>query len=331
MRIDDEAPYRRRLRRLAAAVAGRLIGDPRVMRAIGQAGQRLAAAEEEFRTGGIADRPVAGGLVEFQQRQPLAHRHHVVVGDRIRLQSRLRTHAPARCCRARPGATTRIMCWAGRALRWRGAAEEGLLARPERPSRWTLPITAFRVTFPSSAAIWLAESPAFPEFLQLLDAIVGPGQYRHRILPFASRRPFGSGAATPKFPQKSLLAESLSPRRARKARPNVYAEHWDGRGSELPHEMSYPTAQKLQYGVTPAQESAAERPHVPSAKHCNSIFPRHRSLRGEQAAPRPVDSYRRAHRMVPRAAPKRRHVLFSGLVVDAIAPMRASRPSPNLQ
>ena len=33
------------------------------------------------------------------------------------------------------GRATRIICWAGRALRWRGAAEEGLLARPERPSR----------------------------------------------------------------------------------------------------------------------------------------------------------------------------------------------------
>ena len=56
------------------------------MRAIGQAGERPAAAEEEFRTGGIADRPVAGGLVELQQRQPLTYRHHIVVGDRIRLQ-----------------------------------------------------------------------------------------------------------------------------------------------------------------------------------------------------------------------------------------------------
>jgi hypothetical protein len=29
----------------------------------------------------------------------------------------------------------------------------------------------------------------FPELLELLDAIVGPSQYSHRILPFASRRP----------------------------------------------------------------------------------------------------------------------------------------------
>src|SRR5262245_39063458 len=56
------------------------------------------------------------------------------------------------------------MCCAGRALRGRGAADDGLLARPERPSRCTLPITALRVTLPSSAAIWLAESPDSQSF-----------------------------------------------------------------------------------------------------------------------------------------------------------------------
>src|SRR5882724_5431022 len=74
------------LRRLATAVACRLIGDARVVRAIGQAGERLAAAEEEFRTRGIADWPMAGGFVQFQQRQALAHRHDVVKGYGIRLQ-----------------------------------------------------------------------------------------------------------------------------------------------------------------------------------------------------------------------------------------------------
>src|SRR3954471_3520469 len=52
-----------------------------------------------------------------------------------------------------------------RALRGRGDAEDGLLARPERPRRCTLPITAFRVIPPSSAAIWLAESPSVQSFL----------------------------------------------------------------------------------------------------------------------------------------------------------------------
>src|SRR5881394_3183992 len=85
------------------------------------------------------------------------------------------------------GRDTRIMCWAGRALRWRGAAEEGLLARPERPSRCTLPITALRVTFPSSGNL-AGGKAGFPQLLQLLDAIVGPGHYRHRTLPSLSRR-----------------------------------------------------------------------------------------------------------------------------------------------
>src|ERR1700678_879276 len=58
------------------------------------------------------------------------------------------------------------MCWAGRTLRGRGAADEGLFARPDRPSRCTLPITAFRVTLPSSAAIWLAERPASQSFFR---------------------------------------------------------------------------------------------------------------------------------------------------------------------
>ena len=55
--------------------------------------------------------------------------------------------------------------------------------------------------------------------------------------------------------KKSLSAESLNLRRARKAHPNVYAQHLRLTGSKLPHEMSYPTTIRLQYGVTPAQES----------------------------------------------------------------------------
>src|SRR5271154_2604670 len=81
------------------------------------------------------------------------------------------------------------------------------------------------------------------------------------------------------------------------------------RGSELPHEMSYPTAQTLQYGVTPAQESAGVRPHVPSSKHCNAIFPPHRSLADWTWVARRslggIDSYRRAPKMVPTCRPEK--------------------------
>src|SRR5512146_3445537 len=53
-----------------------------------------------------------------------------------------------------------------RALRGRGAVDDGLLARPDRPRRWTLPITALRVIPPSSAAIWLADSPSAHNFFR---------------------------------------------------------------------------------------------------------------------------------------------------------------------
>src|SRR6516162_3149022 len=58
--------------------------------------------------------------------------------------------------------------WAwGRALRGRGAAEDGDLARPDSPSRCTLPITALRVMPPSSAAIWLADNPSVQSFFSV--------------------------------------------------------------------------------------------------------------------------------------------------------------------
>src|SRR5437868_9958260 len=54
-----------------------------------------------------------------------------------------------------------------RGLRCRGIDEEGALARPERPRRCTLPMTALRVIPPNSAAIWLAESPSAHNFLSI--------------------------------------------------------------------------------------------------------------------------------------------------------------------
>src|SRR3954451_8980776 len=53
-----------------------------------------------------------------------------------------------------------------RGLRSRGTEEEGALARPERPRRWTLPITALRVIPPSSPAIWLADRPSAHNFFR---------------------------------------------------------------------------------------------------------------------------------------------------------------------
>src|SRR5258706_10862962 len=139
-----------------------------------------------------------------------------------------------------------MCCAAGGALRGRAAAEEeeGLLARPERPSRWTLPITALRVTFPSSAAIWLAESPPSQSFFSCSTRSSDQVSTVIALFPSPRAGRWGQRCGVNRL-KKSLRAESLSPRRARKTRPNVYAEHSRLRGSVLPHEMSYPTVKRL--------------------------------------------------------------------------------------
>src|SRR5712675_1827301 len=62
----------------------RLIGDAAVIAAIGRAGGGLAAAEEEIRLAGIADRPMAFLVIEFEQRAALAERNDVL--DRLDLR-----------------------------------------------------------------------------------------------------------------------------------------------------------------------------------------------------------------------------------------------------
>src|SRR5262245_21085908 len=61
-----------------AALIGRLIGDPRMVGAVGQARDGAAAAEEEVRLPRIADRPAAGLLGELEQGPALAHWDDVV-------------------------------------------------------------------------------------------------------------------------------------------------------------------------------------------------------------------------------------------------------------
>ena len=196
------------------------------MRAIGQA--RSAPCRRRRRIPGSRDRRPASG------RWPRSVPAATAAGSSAphcrrrsdRAPARPRRRGRARCCRATPGATPASSAGRDAPCAGAGAAEEGLLARPDRPSRWTLPITAFRVTFPSSAAIWLAESPPSQSFFSCSTR--SSDQVNTVIALFPSRRAGQSegGAAMPNL-QKSLRAESLSPRRARKARPNVYAEHSD--------------------------------------------------------------------------------------------------------
>ena len=104
-------------------------------------------------------------------------------------------------------------------------------------------------------------------------------------------------------------------------RPNVYVRH-EGylEGPVLPHEMSYPTGQTLQYGVTLAQESAVVRPHVPTKLsiamrlfHCTGmlrialVWHCRTAGKGRLLA---IDTDRPQHRMTPRAARKGGRFVF---------------------
>jgi hypothetical protein len=58
------------------------------------------------------------------------------------------------------------------------------LALPDNPRRWTLPITAFLVTSPSSLAIWLADKPSAHSLLSIstrssVHAILKYSPYRY--------------------------------------------------------------------------------------------------------------------------------------------------------
>src|ERR1700680_631525 len=77
----DGAPF-------AAALGARLIGDPGVVAAIGQALDRLAAAEEELARTRIADRPAALAVVEFEKRTALAQRNDVLDQRRLDFEFR---------------------------------------------------------------------------------------------------------------------------------------------------------------------------------------------------------------------------------------------------
>src|SRR5262249_17025052 len=147
---------------------GRLIGDTRVVCAVGQAGDGLAAAKKEVGMAGIADRPAAGLLVELEQGTALAKRDDVV--DEFRLQLDLELVGlgePGVTPYRRPRDPQHGRMGARPAPARSRGGEEGDWARPDKPSRCTLPITALRVMPPSSAAIWLADNPSVQSFFSV--------------------------------------------------------------------------------------------------------------------------------------------------------------------
>src|ERR1700674_4161197 len=126
-----------------------------------------------------------------------------------------------------------------RALRGRGAPVDVLLARPDRPRRCTLPITALRVMPPSTAAIWLAERPSDQSFLSSSTR-----SSVHDMLFFLPERAGSALKESPTEPgsAKSRPTHTYSPERCLEDCP--------------PHEMSYLTIKMLQYGGGRGEESA---------------------------------------------------------------------------
>src|SRR5262249_35267659 len=131
-------------------------------------------------------------------------------------------------------------------LRGRGPAEEGALARPERPRRCTLPMTALRVIPPNSAAIWLADSPSAHNFLSCSTR-----SSVHDMVPSVSE------ASVHGHTRAGQARAESYPYAGRPIGPPVGTQHhyWNS-GNCPPHEMSYQPSRNLQYQVTPAQESA---------------------------------------------------------------------------
>src|SRR3954470_13071218 len=118
-----------------------------------------------------------------------------------------------------------------RGLRWRGTEEEGALARPDRPRRCTLPMTALRVMPPSSPAIWLADRPSAHNFFRRSTRssvqVCSSGR-------FWSKNVIGLSLHLSVRPR----AESLSPAATPAAASTLYLVGTDS-GDSLPHEMSY--------------------------------------------------------------------------------------------
>src|SRR5260370_2210377 len=135
----------------------------------------------------------------------------------------------------------RNKCEDDRGLRGRLTEEEGVLARPDSPSRCTLPITALRVTPPSSAAIRLAESPSAHSFFR------SSTRSSVHILPL-HQRSIVEGRVPP-AESPIVSSEGQSGRRtARSTRCN------SGNGPPQ-NEMSYLRVSRVQYGGGPPPET----------------------------------------------------------------------------
>src|SRR6201996_9429405 len=153
----------------------------------------------------------------------------------------------------------RNICDGARALRGRGEALDVLLARPDRPRRCTLPITALRVMPPSSAAIWLAERPSDHSFFRS-STRSSVHDMSNFSIQFRVRPKLWPRLAIAPGQLCWPLAESIA-KPGGTMPPDTHATD-EALDDCPPHDMSYLTRKMLQYGGTPAQESDTPLPHI---------------------------------------------------------------------
>ena len=203
------------------------------MRAVGQAGDRLAAAEEEFGARRIADGPPAGVLRQLQQRTALTHRDDVVVlldlrlglhlvGQRQRCVAAHRRPADAQHVRAR-------LARAGRA----GRRRFGAAGQAEAMNLADHGVAGDAPQFPRDLA---GGKPVRPELFEQFDPLVGP-----------SHEPSPLIVLTAVTPAESRLTARPGGRTGLRPR--------NGTQGTVSYDMSYLTRKTLQYGETRAQES----------------------------------------------------------------------------
>src|SRR5436309_8319329 len=144
----------------------------------------------------------------------------------------------------------RNKCEDDRALRGRLTEEDGVLARPDSPSRCTLPITALRVTPPSSAAIRLAESPSAHSFFR------SSTRSSVHIWPLHQRSTVEGRVRPAESPIVSSEGQS--------GRRTARSTRWNSGNGPPQNEMSYLRVSRVQYGGSPAQESGPAIRPVPA-------------------------------------------------------------------
>src|SRR3974390_801831 len=171
--VETLRPAAERRSLVAPAVGGRLVGDARVVRAIGELVDGIAATEEEIPAAWIADRPAAGLFGELQQGLALLNRDF----DRFRL--RLGLVCKSERCVAADG-RTRHPHHARRARLVRPRPRRGRALGAARKAQ-AMDLADHRVAGDASefGRDLAGGEPVRPQLLQQLDPLFRPA---HRFL-----------------------------------------------------------------------------------------------------------------------------------------------------